>query len=89
MHRNNHDGMVLLGDLSCCFLTFVSVKHLVVGWANNAFAKACSTLLWQLFLVLLTCLFLQHESSCRHVSFCWKVHKLHVGDMYFLRTYFL
>ena len=40
MHRSNHDGMVLLGDLSRCFLAFISVKHLVVGWANNAFAKA-------------------------------------------------
>ena len=38
---------------------------------------------------LFTCLFLQHESKRRHVSFWHDGHRLHKGDMSCLRKCFL
>ena len=28
------------------------------------------------------CLFVQHNSKWRPVSFCWRWHKIHIGDMF-------
>lgn len=52
-------------------------------------ANACVTSLCQFVRRLFTCLFLQHESKRRHVSFWHDGHRLHKGDMSCLRKCFL
>lgn len=58
-------------------------------WASRVLAIACNALLWWLVHRLLMCLFVQHESRWRHVSFWRDVQRLLRGDVSGLRTCFL
>ena len=49
LHGSSQDGMVSR-VWSLCLLTFFSVKHLVLGCANNVFDDACVALLCWLVL---------------------------------------
>ena len=49
-HGSSQDGMVMSRIRSLCLPTFISVKHLVLGWANSVFVDACVALLCWWFL---------------------------------------
>ena len=60
MHGSSLEGIVLYGALSQIVLSLI-----------NVFARVCTALLYRLVRILFICLFLQHESRWRHVSF-WR-----------------
>ena len=76
MHESSHEGMVLLGVQSLMVSALIRVKQRTVGWASSVFTNACTTLLCRCVLRLFMCLLVQHDSRCRHVSFCWDMHRL-------------
>ena len=88
-HGKSHEGMALSGALSLMCPTLITVKHLFVGWARIVWALACTTLLCRLVQRLFMCLFVQHESKCRHVSFSRSGERLHSGEMSCLKACFL
>jgi hypothetical protein len=88
VHRSSHKEVVFSCVRSSSLHALVRVKHQVVGWASNVFACAFTTLLWQFALKLFMCLFVHHDRRWRHVSFWRDVHRLHVGDMSYLRMCF-
>ena len=51
--------------------------------------STCIALLCLLGLRLFRCLFVQHESRWRHVSFCLREHKLHNVEMSCLKACFM
>ena len=55
MHGRGHKGVMLFGVLFLFFPTFMSVKHLAMGWVISVLASACIILLWQLVSRLLMC----------------------------------
>lgn len=72
---------VLLGGLSLVLLA-LSVKHCVVGWARSVLAIAWTILFYRFVWRLLMCLFVQHDSKCRHVSYSLSGHRTHSGKIY-------
>jgi hypothetical protein len=62
VHGSSHDGVELSGVCSLCLLSFIHVKHPMAGWANCMLGNAYVDLLYQLFLRLFMCLFVQHDS---------------------------
>lgn len=88
MLGSNQDGTVVSKVRLYTIPTFIKVKHLVARVASNVFGRVWTPLLCQLVLELFVCLFLQHASRWRHVSYCCELHRLHREDMSFLRTYF-
>lgn len=88
MHGSNQDGIVLSRVRLFTFPAFIKVEHLVVGVASSVFGRASTALLCRLVLKLFVCLFLQHASRWRHVSYCCELHRLYRGDMSYFRTYF-
>ena len=85
MHGSSHDEVVFSCVRSLGLHVLVRVKHQVVGWASNVFACAFTALLCYFALKLFMCLFVHHDSGRRQVSFWGGVHRLHVGDMSYLR----
>lgn len=67
LDKHLHLGTMLFGGLSFILLAFISVKHLVLGWASSVWAIMCNALVCRLVRRLLMCVFVQHESRCRHV----------------------
>lgn len=80
---------MLIGGLSFILPALINMKHLVVGWASSVWAIACSASLCPLVQRLLMCVFVQHESRCRHVLFSLSGSRLHNGEMSCLKACFL
>jgi hypothetical protein len=74
---------------SLVLLAFISVKHLVVGWAMGVASSACTILLCLFVWRLLMCWFMPCDRRRRHVSFSWSGQRLHRGEMYCLKMCFL
>lgn len=66
---NTHDGDILSRVVIFSFPAFMSVRNRVVGWGKRVLASVCIALQRLSILRLLMCLFVQHESRLRHVSF--------------------
>lgn len=62
VHGSSHDAVELSGVCSLCLLSFIHMKQSMTGWTNSMVANACVEFLYQLFLRLLMCLFVQHDS---------------------------
>ena len=62
--------------------TFISVKHMVVGWVRRV-STSMHCLLCLLVLGLLICLLMQHESRWRQVSFRLRGQRLNSSEMFF------
>ena len=77
------------GVWSLILLAFISVKHLVVGWAMGVASSACTILLCLFVWRLLMCWFMPYDRRRRHVSFSWSGQRLHSGEMYCLKMCFL
>ena len=88
VHGSSHEGMVLSGVRSLMSPALIRVKQWVVGQASRFFAFVCIALLCRFVLGLFFCFLMQHDSRWRHVPFGWDVHRLHVGYMSCLRTWF-
>lgn len=81
---------MLFGVLVMNLHVFMSVRHLVMGWANKVSACACTTtLLCILVLRLFICLFVKHERRWRQLSFRFNRHKSRSVEMSCLGCNFL
>lgn len=56
---------------------FMSVKHLVMGWASRVATSMWTTLLCLFVRRLFMCWFIQHDRRCKHVLFSFRGHMLH------------
>lgn len=68
-------------------LALIRIKHRVVGWASSMFASPCNVFSCRFILRLSMGSFVQHDNLCMYVSFWRDVHRLNVGDMFYLRMW--